>query len=308
MGNIRHRCRPLRAGIVGGVLAIIAAVLLSPGPARGQAKPPSPELVARGKYVLAAAGGCGCHTDKGKPVNSGGRRYDGPFGTVYSSNITPDRQTGIGDWTDDQLITAIRLGRRPNGERLIPVHPYPVFNGMAEEDLRAVVALLRTLPPVNRPTPAKKITVPLFESVFLPAWLAAFAPRETPPSTAPTSGVARGEYLVRAVGHCGECHTPRGLSNATDNSRFLAGTSKGPDGDPVPNITPDKDTGLKWSEEEIAEFLATGNKPDGDSAQGLMDEVIQGTAAGYKDVTKADRLAIARYLKTLPPVRNKVSQ
>ena len=269
--------------------------------------PPGRDLVARGKYVFAATGGCGCHTEKDKPVNSGGRKYDGAWGTVYSTNITPDRQTGIGGWTDDQIITAIRLGRRPNGERLVPVHPYPVFNGMAEEDLRAVVAYLRTLPPVNRANQPKKL-IPLFESVLLPAWLAAFAPRETPPPTAPTSGLARGEYLVRAVGHCGECHTPRGLTQASDNTRFLGGTPKGPDGDPVPNITPDKDTGLTWSADEIAEYLGSGNKPDGDVSGGLMDEVIQGTTGGYKDLTKEDRLAIARYLKSIPAVRNKVAK
>ena len=265
--------------------------------------------VARGKYVFAAAGGCGCHTEPKKPANSGGRKYDGPFGTVYSSNITPDRQTGIGTWTDEQIITAIRLGRRPNGDRLIPVHPFTVFNGMAEEDLRALVAFLRSTPPVNRPTPPKKIIVPFFETVFLPAWLAAFAPRETPPPAAPTSGLARGEYLVRAVSHCGECHTPRTITQATDNSRFLAGTPKGPEGKEIPNITPDRETGIgSWSEEEIAEFLGSGNKPDGDGAGGLMEEVIEGTFAGYKDLTKADRLAIARYLKTIPAVWNKIAK
>src|SRR5439155_771431 len=146
---------------------------------------------------------------------AGGRRYDGPFGTVYSSNITPDRETGIGSWTDEQIVTATRLGRRSNGERLLPVHPYPVFNGMAAEDLKALVAFLRSVPPVKRANQPKRIAVPLFESVFLPAWLAAFAPRETPPSSAPTAGVPRGEYLVRAVAHCGECHTPRTLTMAT---------------------------------------------------------------------------------------------
>jgi mono/diheme cytochrome c family protein len=269
--------------------------------------PPGGDLITRGKYVFAATGGCGCHTEKDRPVNSGGRKYDGAWGTVYSTNITPDRQTGIGNWTDDQIITAIRLGRRPNGERLVPVHPYLAFNGMAEEDLRAVVAYLRSLPPVNRPNTPKKL-IPLFESVLLPAWLAAFAPRETPPPTAPTSGLARGEYLVRAVGHCGECHTPRGMTQASDNTRFLGGTAKGPEGDPVPNITPDKDTGLSWSADEIAEYLGSGNKPDGDVAGGLMDEVIQGTTGGYKDLTKEDRLAIARYLKSVPAVRNKVAK
>jgi mono/diheme cytochrome c family protein len=287
--------------------ALVVAVVLLPASATAQAE----DLVARGKYVFAAAAGCGCHTEPGKAepgkgLNAGGRRYDGPFGTVYSSNITPDRQTGIGDWTDEQIITATRLGRRSNGERLLPVHPYPVFNGMAETDLRALVAYLRSVPPVNRPKQPRRIAVPLFESVFLPAWLAAFAPRETPPAVAPTSGIPRGEYLVRAIGHCGECHTPRGLTMATDNSRFLAGTPKGPDGDPVPNITPDKDTGLTWSVEEIAEYLGTGNKPDGDVAGGLMGEVIEGSSVGVRDLTREDRLAIARYLKTLPPIKNKV--
>src|SRR5262245_50924982 len=108
----------------------------------GAQSPVSADLVARGKYVFGAAAGCGCHTEpkKGAPLNAGGRKYEGPFGTVYSTNITPDRQTGIGTWTDDQIVTAIRLGRRPNGERLVPVHPYTIFNGMAEEDLRALVA------------------------------------------------------------------------------------------------------------------------------------------------------------------------
>jgi mono/diheme cytochrome c family protein len=286
---------------VGGLL-MLGALLLPPR-TEGQMAP-IPETVARGKYVFAAAGGCGCHTEKGTPLNSGGRRYDGSFGTVFSTNITPDRQTGIGAWTDDQIVTAIRLGRRPNGERLIPVHPYPVFNGMAEEDLRALVAYLRSLPPVNRPNQPKRITVPFFESVFLPAWLAAFAPREKPPAAAPTSGLARGEYLVRAVGHCGECHTPRGVTQAVDTTRFLAGNPKGPEGAEVPNITPDKDTGLTWSVEEIADYLGSGNKPDGDVAGSLMAEVIQGTSVGYKDLTKADRLAIARYLKSIPPVKH----
>jgi mono/diheme cytochrome c family protein len=304
------RVTSARARVTGRLARVTlwaAAVLAVALPASAQTGP-GRDPVARGKYVFAAAGGCGCHTEKDRPVNSGGRRYDGPFGTVYSTNITPDRQTGIGTWTDDEIITAIRLGRRPNGERLVPVHPFPVFNGMAEEDLRALVAYLRSLPAVNRPNQPKRITVPLFESVFLPAWLAAFAPRETPPPTAPTSGPARGEYLVRAVGHCGECHTPRGLTQATDNTRFLGGNARGPENSAVPNITPDRETGLTWTEEEIADYLGSGNKPDGDVAGGLMAEVIEGTTAGYKDLTEEDRRAIARYLKSIPAVRNKVTK
>ena len=290
--------------------ALITWLLLAwPPIAAGQGPPTSAAEIARGKYVFGATGGCGCHTVPDGPINAGGRRYDGPFGTVYSTNITPDKPTGIGGWTDEQVIAAIRLGRRPNGERLLPVHPFPTFNGMAEEDLRGLVAFLRTAPPVSRPNQPKKISVPLFESVFLPAWLAAFAPRETPPPKPPTSGLARGEYLVKAVGHCGECHTPRTMTMTTDNSRFLAGTPKGPEDQAIPNITPDPETGIgKWSVDDIAHYLGTGSKPDGDVAGGLMGEVIEGTLAGYKDTTVADRLAIAQYLKSIPPVRNRIGK
>jgi mono/diheme cytochrome c family protein len=297
---------PAERGRIAVLVLLLGLLLAAPSPAGAQ--PPGADPILRGRYVFGAAGGCGCHTVQDQAVNSGGRRYDGPFGTVYSTNITPDLQAGIGKWTDEQVITAIRLGRRPNGERLIPVHPYPVFNGMAEADLRALVAFLRTVPPVNRANQPKRITVPLFESMFLPAWLAAFAPRETPPPAAPAAGPARGEYLVRAVSHCGECHTPRTMTMAPDASRFLAGNPKGPEDSEVPNITPDPQTGLTWSEQEIAEYLGSGLKPDGDVASGLMGEVIKGTLAGYKDLSPADRLAIARYLKSVPPVPNKVGK
>lgn len=269
-----------------------------------------PADVARGKYIFGVAGGCGCHTEPKGPANAGGKKFDGPFGIVYATNITPDLQTGIGSWTDDQIITAIRLGRRPNGERILPVHPFTSFNGLAEEDLKALVAFLRSVPPVNRANTPKKITVPLFEKVFLPAWLITFASKETPPPVAPVSGLPRGEYLVRAVGHCGECHTPRSaMTMAVDNARFLAGNSKktGPEGQAAPNITPDKATGLgDWTEEQIVTYLGTGNRPDGDVAGGLMGGNIQGTLAGYKDMTRADLQAVARYLKSIPAVNNKI--
>src|SRR6185295_8871732 len=290
-------------------MALIVYLLVALVMIASNAEAQTREEIARGKYIFGAAAGCGCHTAPKQPLNAGGRKYDGPFGTVYSSNITPDPATGIGKWTDEQIITATRAGRRPNGERLLPVHPYTTFNGMAAQDLKDVVAYLRSVPAVNRQTPAKKISVPLFESVFLPAWLATFAAVENPPASAPTSGVPRGEYLTRAVGHCGECHTPRTMTMAVDNTRFLAGNpkGKGPEGSAVPNITPDRETGLgSWTEEQITDYLETGNKPDGDVAGGLMMEVIEGSSAGYKDLTKADRQAIAKYLKSIPTIKNKI--
>jgi mono/diheme cytochrome c family protein len=292
-------------GAVSRLPLVICFVAFSASAAWGA----DPADVARGKYIFGATGGCGCHTEpKGQP-NAGGKKFDGAFGTVYSANITPDRQTGIGDWTDEQIITAIRLGRRPTGERLVPVHPFTSFNGMAEEDLKALVAFLRTVPPVHRANTPKRITVPLFESVFLPAWLMTFAAKEMPPPAAPVSGLPRGEYLVRSVGHCGECHTPRSaMTMAVDNARFLAGNSKktGPEGQAAPNLTPDR-TGLgKWTEEQIVTFLGTGNRPDGEMAAGLMAGNIQGTLAGYKDMTTADLHAIAQYLKSIPAVKTRI--
>ena len=274
---------------------------------------PLPDIVAKGKYIFAAAGGgCGCHTEPGKAatgLNAGGRRFDAPFGTVYSTNITPDRQTGIGAWTDDQIIAAIRLGRRPNGERIIPVHPFMAFNGMAEEDLRAVVAYLRTVPAIHRPNQPKKISVPLFESVFLPAWLAAFAVKETPPPSAPTSGrgprgVPRpGRGPLRRVPHPARRHPGGGQLPLP--GREPQGARRTPSS---PTSPPTRTRASPGPRSEIAEYMGTGNKPDGDVAGGLMGEIIQGTSAGYKDLTKADRLAIARYLKTMPPIKNKIGK
>src|SRR5438876_630828 len=145
---------------------LLAGVMLLIGPASRADAQSGAADIARGKYIFGATGGCGCHTDKGpgKPVNAGGRRFDGPFGTIYSTNITPDRQTGIGGWTDEQIITATRLGRRPNGERLIPVHPYTVFNGMAADDVKALVAFLRTVPAGKRANQAEKVKVAMVES------------------------------------------------------------------------------------------------------------------------------------------------
>jgi mono/diheme cytochrome c family protein len=304
--------RPPDRGLLADVLVAAAAagiVLWLATVAAAQTAPA--DEIARGKYIFGATTGCACHTAKDGPLNAGGYKFDTSFGTIYTPNITPDRETGVGKWTDEQLITAIRAGRRPNGERLVPIHPYASFNGMAAEDLRSLVAYLRSVPPVRRPNTPNKITVPLFQSVLLPAWIATFMQSETPPATAPASGVARGEYLVRAVGHCGECHTPRTMSQAMDTSRFLAGIpkDKGPEGAEVPNITPDMETGIgKWTVEQIAELLGTGNKPDGDTVAGLMERAIKGTSAGFKDMTQADRLAIARYLKTIPPIKNKIGE
>ena len=197
------------------MLGLLAA-FASPDLAVAQPAALSKELIARGKYVFGVAAGCGCHTEPKKvatELNAGGRKYEGPFGTVYSTNITPDPETGIGKWTDDQVITAIRAGRRPNGERLIPVHPYPTFNGMAEEDLRAVVAYLRSVPPVRRANSRRRSPCDVRE-VFLPA-ACAFAPRETRPHRAHVGWPA--ENTGASGRSCGGAIRPR-MTQALDNA------------------------------------------------------------------------------------------
>jgi mono/diheme cytochrome c family protein len=264
-------------------------------------------LVQRGKYIFAAAGGCGCHTTKEGGLNAGGRKFSGPFGVVYGTNITPDKETGIGTWSEQQFIDAMRYGVRPNGEKLLPVMPYPSFRLMADADLKALWAYLRSLPAIKRPNQPRKASMP-FLNLFLAAWNKVYGGRGEPPRQAPSEGVERGKYLVWHVAHCGECHTPRGMTGALDNTRFLAGTNDGPEHAVVANITPDKETGIgTWSESDIVDYLQTGMRPDGDNAQGLMAEVIKGTSVGYKDLSVADRRAIAAYLRTVPAIVNRIS-
>ena len=149
--------------------ALLLLIALASLPTLAFAQAPSAAELARGKYVFGATGGCGCHTVPKQAANAGGRRYDGPFGTVYSSNITPDKETGIGNWTDEQIITATRLGRRPNGERLIPMHPFTVFNGMAADDLKALVAFLRSVPRATRAGRRPRTSGPRSSSADSPA-------------------------------------------------------------------------------------------------------------------------------------------
>lgn len=269
-------------------------------------------LVARGQYIFAVAGGCACHTVPKETLHAGGRAFPIPFGTVYSTNITQDKETGLGAWTDQQIIDAIVKGIRPDGSRSLPVMPYEKYSGMAQEDLKALVAYLRTLKPVKKATPQLKTKAPFVRGLGTPAYLKLFGRfSSAPPAQAPKGGVERGRYLVDHVSLCGDCHTPRNFLGVPKQSLYMAGAGQdiGPLGEAVPNITPDKETGIgSWKREEIAELLNSGTKPDFDNVQGLMYEVIQGTSYGYKDMTKEDALAIADYLKTIPAIANKIGK
>jgi mono/diheme cytochrome c family protein len=271
----------------------------------GHAQADNEKLAAKGQYIFALAGGCACHTVPKETENAGGRAFPIPFGTVYSTNITQDKETGLGSWTDQQIHDALVKGIRSDGSRILPVMPYEAYSGMAQEDLKALIAYLRTLKPVKKATPQLKSWAPFNRSLGAPLWLKVFGRFSDPPAQAPKSGIERGRYLVEHVSLCSDCHTPRNFIGVPNRSLYLAGANKkiGPLGQEVPNITPDKETGIgEWKREEIAQVLLTGTKPDLDNIQGLMAEVIE---HGFKNMTKEDALAIADYLKSVPAIKNK---
>ena len=286
-------------------LFIFCALIASSIVAHAQAD----DLVAKGQYIFALAGGCACHTQPKGTVHAGGRAFPIPFGTVYSTNITQDKETGLGAWTDLQIHDAMVKGVRRDGSRILPVIPYERYSGMAQQDLQALIAYLGTLKPVRKPTPELKSWVPFARSIATPLFLKVFGSYSNSPAQVPKSGVERGRYLVDHVSLCGDCHTPRNSIGVPNRSLYLAGASKkiGLLGEEIPNITPDKETGIgDWKREDIAELLISGTKPDLDNVQGLMYEVIQGTPYGYKDMKKEDALAIADYLKLVPAIKNKI--
>ncbi len=271
----------------------------------GHAQADNKELAAKGQYIFALAGGCACHTVPKETENAGGRAFPIPFGTVYSTNITQDKETGLGSWTDQQIHDALVKGIRYDGSRILPVMPYEAYSGMAREDLTALIAYLRTLKPVKKATPQLKSWAPFNRSLGAPLWLKVFGRFSDPPAQAPKSRIERGRYLVEHVSLCSDCHTPRNFIGVPNRSLYLAGANKkiGPLGQEVLNITPDKETGIgEWKREEIAAVLLTGTKPDLDNIQGLMAEVIE---HGFKNMTKEDALAIADYLKSVPAIKNK---
>lgn len=265
-------------------------------------------LIAQGEYVLRAAGCVACHTDsenKG-PLLAGGRAFHTPQGVFYSPNITPDAEHGIGRWSEADLVRALTEGRDQDGHHLYPVFPYTSYTRMRRADIHALKAYLDTVPAVARSNHEHLLPwyLPRFALGF---WkLLYFQPGTYSPDPAKSATWNRGAYLVEGLAHCAECHSPRDALGGIDAAQRMAGNTAGPDGDTVPNITPDKQTGIGgWSDSDLAYYLKTGADPDGDYAGGLMAEVID---EGLSYLDDQDIKAIVTYLKSLPPVHHEIER
>jgi len=261
----------------------------APGFAQGDAK--------RGAYLAKAAGCLGCHTEErqGATLYAGGRELKTPFGTFYGPNITPHPQAGIGRWSEADFLRALREGRRPDGAHYFPAFPYPSFTRIADADARDLWAFLRSLPADDRASRAHDVSFPFNQRILVGLWKwLYFVPGPSAVDAARAPALNRGEYLVNALGHCGECHTPRTWLGGPEKAKAFAG-AKLAEGGGAPNLTPARLK--KWDDAELKEFLSSGLTPDGDVVGDTMGEVIRNTTG---QLTPQDLAAVVAYLRSLP--------
>jgi mono/diheme cytochrome c family protein len=281
-------------------LTALAAALLWLGSGGGPASAADNAAITRGAY-LAIAADCGaCHTDKkagGAPL-AGGPALTTPFGTFYGPNITPDKETGIGDWTEAQFKRALREGINDDGAYMFPVFPFTSFTNLTDADAGDLYAYFMSVPPVGHRTPENDVKFPLGWRPLLLGWRSLFF-KEGPLTPVPGQSDEwnRGRYLAEAVVHCEECHTPRNVLGALDHAHAYAGNPHGPDGQDAPDITSAKKDGIgDWKLDDLVELLKTGTTPEGDIVGKGMADIVDGTGK----LTDADRHAIAVYIQSLP--------
>jgi mono/diheme cytochrome c family protein len=278
---------------------ILGIALLCTASILAQAQEPAAETVARGKALVMAADCASCHTaDPAKPF-AGGKRIETPFGAVYSPNLTPDRQTGIGGWRDEDFYRALRFGTAPDGSRYYPAFPYPYFTKFTRDDIVAIRAYLATLAPVSNSAPKPALHWPLNYRVLMRGWdWLFFKAGILEPDQQKGVEWNRGRYLVEGAGHCGACHTPKNIFGADKKARSLGGGLV--QGWFAPRLDGAERSGLKsWSADDIAEYLQSGRNSKS-HADGLMAEVVVNSTS---KMTDTDVHAIAVYLKDLPPGR-----
>ena len=284
-------------GRQGAMRAILAILVLCTATAAGEAQVQAPaETIARGKALTDAADCASCHTaDPAKPF-AGGKRIDTPFGGIYSPNLTPDRDTGLGGWSDDEFYRALHDGIARDGSRYYPAFPYPNFTKITRDDVLAIRAYLATLTPFRNQQQPPELRWPLNYRVVMRGWNLLFFRRgefEANPNRSEQWN--RGAYLVEGAAHCGGCHTPKNIFGADKRGQPYGGGLV--QGWFAPRLDGAERSGLKsWSVDDIVEYLQSGRNGRSHAAS-LMAEVVVNSTSKMSD---ADVLAIAVYLKDLP--------
>lgn len=274
------------------ISSAVAAAAFASVPAQAQDKQAFPQI-EHGRY-LAVLGDCaGCHTAPGGKDLAGGLPIDTPFGKIVAPNITPDMATGIGAMSDDEFVAALQNGRGKGGRRLYPAMPYPYYTKMTRDEILAIRAYLSTVQPVNNPVVADQLPFPLNQRAVMIAWNELnFTPGRFTPDPKKSDMWNRGYYLVSGPGHCGACHTPKGILGGDKMKRAYEGTTLS--GWFAPALTRDARYGLAaWSVADVARYLKTGAN-QWTLASGPMADVIR---ASTRHMTEGDLTAIATYLK-----------
>ena len=257
------------------------------------------DLIARGEYLARAADCSACHTTENGQPYAGGRAFVLPFGTLYSTNITPDKATGIGNYSDADFLRAVREGAAPGGKRLYPAMPYPSYTYMTDADALAIKAYLFSLPAVKVTQAANTLAFPFNQRWVMALWSAVLSPdKRFAVNSEHSAQWNRGAYLAEAMAHCGECHTPRTLAFSLDHRRKYAGYKQA--GWRAYNITADHETGIGgWSSQQVAEYVSHGHTHGRGAAGGPMGEAVD---QSLRYLTPGDVEALVTYVKTVPPI------
>jgi mono/diheme cytochrome c family protein len=256
-------------------------------------------VVKRGEYLAHAADCEACHTAKGGAPFAGGLAFELPFGTIWSPNITPDKDTGIGSWSDASFLNAVHKGIDDQGVPLYPAMPYASYATMTDGDALAIKAYIFSLKPVHNDVPDNTFRFPFNQRWLMRVWAFLFdSDKRFEPNTARSAQWNRGAYVAEALEHCGECHTPRNLFQALNNRRKFAGAVQA--GWRAYNITADTDSGVgAWSDAALGEYLATGHADGHGTAAGPMGEAVD---RSLSKLTHSDIAALVVYLRTIPAI------
>ncbi len=278
------------------IAAAVVLLALTPFAVRAQS-----DLVARGEYIAKAADCAACHTAPGGKVFAGGRAFALPFGVLYSPNITPDPKTGIGGYTDDEWVSVLHDGVARGGKHLYPAMPYASYTAMSRDDALAVKAYLMSLAPVASAVPENDISFPFNQRWGMIFWNLFNNPnRRFEADSSKSAEYNRGAYLVDALGHCGECHTPRNFMMGLKDSKKFAGTEQV--GWLAYNITSDLTHGIgAWSDADLAQYLSTGHADGHGPASGPMAEVV---GFSLRHLTPEDIHAMVTYLRGVAPLQD----